>query len=120
MGRRFFLIQCSSFFAVLKRDHRVNPITVSSYKSPKKDQLFLFVPQSDGLTKLPKELLVMFGEPKHVIDFDLSLERKMPRGDADTILAALHSKGYFMQMPPNEIEKAGNMAPPPERLDNIC
>jgi hypothetical protein len=94
-------------------------MTVSVYKSPKKAELYLYVPQQDGLEKLPGELLVMFGEPAHVIDFELSPDRKLAREDSQKVLDALHSKGYYMQMPPNEIEKFGDMAPPPEHLDNI-
>ncbi len=94
-------------------------IHVSAYRSPKKEELYLFVPQEDGLEKLPKELLVMFGEPSHVIDFELTPEKKLAREDAATVLEALHAKGYYMQMPPAEQEKFSDMAPPPERLDNI-
>lgn len=92
---------------------------VSAFKSPKKDELYLFVPQEDGLEKLPKELLVMFGEPRHVIDFELTPEKKLAREDTETVLESLQTKGYFMQMPPNEVEKISDIAPPPEHLDNI-
>ncbi len=92
---------------------------VSAFKSPKKDELYLFVPQEDGLEKLPKELLVMFGEPRHVIDFELTPEKKLAREDTETVLESLQTKGYFMQMPPNEVEKISDIVPPPEHLDNI-
>lgn len=95
-------------------------INVSVFKSPKKAELYLYVPQDDGLEKLPNELLVMFGEPAHVLDFELSPERKLAREDSQTVIEALQKKGYYMQMPPNEVEKFGDMAPPPEHLDNIC
>lgn len=95
-------------------------ISVSVYKSPKKEELYLYVPSEDGLDKLPDELLVMFGAPAHVIDFDLSPERKLAREESEKVIESLETKGYFMQMPPNEVEKLGDMAPPPEKLDNIC
>ncbi|MDX1351723.1 MAG: YcgL domain-containing protein [Thiomicrorhabdus sp.] len=98
----------------------MSAINISAYKSPKKAELYLFVPQETGLEELPKELLVMFGEPQHVIDFELTADKKLAREDSQTVLKAIETKGYFMQMPPNEIEKMGDMAPPPERLDNIC
>lgn len=94
-------------------------LLVSAYKSAKKEELYLFVPKEDGLEKLSDELLVMFGEPKHVIDFELTQERKLARVDAKEVKAGIESKGYFMQMPPSEIEKMGDMPPPPEHLDNI-
>lgn len=98
----------------------MEPIQVSAYRSPKKDELYLFVPQEDGLSKLPNELITMFGVPKHVFDFELTPDRKMAREDAQEVYKSIASKGYFMQMPPTEIEKLSNYAPAPERLDNIC
>lgn len=94
-------------------------IAVSAYKSPKKEELYLFVPKEKGLDGLPSELLVMFGQPRHVIDYELTPERKMPRSDATEILSALESKGYYLQMPPSEEEKISDIASPPEHLDNI-
>lgn len=92
---------------------------VSAFKSAKKNELYLFVPQENGLEKLPNELLVMFGEPQHVIDFELTHDRKMGREDPLKVLDGLKTKGYFIQMPPNEIEKISDMPAPPEHLDNI-
>lgn len=97
----------------------MQPIQVSAYRSPKKNELYVFVPQADGLEKLPKELLTMFGEPTHVIDFELTPERKMAREDAKEVYDAIQNKGFFMQMPPKEVEKLSDYAPPPENLNNI-
>lgn len=92
---------------------------VSAFKSPKKDELYLFVPKENGLDELPAELTVMFGEPRHVLDFELTPDRKMPRCDAKEVLEALETQGFFMQMPPSEDEKISDMPAPPEHLDNI-
>ncbi|WEJ62939.1 YcgL domain-containing protein [Thiomicrorhabdus lithotrophica] len=92
---------------------------ISAFRSPKKAELYLFVPQEKGLDGLPDELLVMFGQPTHVIDFELTPDKKLARENAETVMQAIESKGYFMQMPPTEMEKMGHMTPPPERLDNI-
>lgn len=92
---------------------------VSAFKSPKTEDLYLFVPQSKGLEDLPNELLTMFGDPKHVIDFELTPERKLAREDSETVKAALESKGYYMQMPPKDVEKISDMPAPPAHLDNI-
>jgi uncharacterized protein YcgL (UPF0745 family) len=92
---------------------------VSAFKSPKKSELYLYVPQHQGVNTLPAELLVMFGQPEHVIDFELTPARKMPRVEAGELIEALTTKGYFLQMPPSEIEKISDMPAPPEKLDNI-
>ncbi|MBD3821533.1 MAG: YcgL domain-containing protein [Thiotrichales bacterium] len=92
---------------------------ISAYKSPKKQELYLYVLKEKGLEELPQEFFVMFGEPEHVIDFELTADRKLPRADAKEVLEQIAIKGYYMQMPPNEVEKLSDIAPPPEHLDNI-
>lgn len=94
-------------------------IDVSVYKSPKKEELYLYVLQKDGIENLPNELQVMFGKPQHVINFQMTKDKKMPRVNAVEVIKSIVGRGYFIQMPPTEVEKIGNMPPPPERLDNI-
>jgi len=95
------------------------PIQVSAYKTKKTEGLFLFVPTEQGLEQISKELLVMFGDPIHVIDFELTPKRKMGQEDAAKVYQSLQTKGYFIQMPPAEKEKFSDIAPPPAHLDNI-
>lgn len=92
---------------------------VSAYKSPKKAELYLFVPKAQGLDDLPDELYVMFGTPEHVVDFEIGPGRTLARASAEEVKAALEGKGYYLQMPPNENEVLSDMPPPPEHLDNI-
>ncbi|KUJ71172.1 YcgL domain-containing protein [Thiomicrospira sp. WB1] len=92
---------------------------VSAYKSPKKAELYLFVPKAKELDALPDELYVMFGTPEHVVDFELGPGRTLARADAEEVQNALESKGYYLQMPPNENEILSDMPAPPEHLDNI-
>jgi len=94
-------------------------LMVSAYKSSKKDELYLMLPQNQSLDELPPELLVMFGKPTHLLDFTMTPDRSMGREDPQKVWEALMTKGYFIQLPPQEVEKLSDMAPPPERLDNI-
>lgn len=70
------------------------------YKSPKKDEMYLYVKKSDGLTRVPEALLERFGAPRHVTTLMLAPERKMARTSAEKVLAAIDSQGFFLQMPP--------------------
>jgi uncharacterized protein YcgL (UPF0745 family) len=97
----------------------MNPISVSAYKSSKKEELYVFVDKQKGLEALPAEFKVMFGETHYVTDFELTPNRKLGREDAAKVYQSIESKGYFVQLPPNEVEKLSDMPPPPERLDNI-
>lgn len=98
-------------------------VQVSAFKTSKKNELYLFVPkQKDNQTALDKlsdELLVMFGEPEHIFDFALSEGKSLPRSNPKEVLDSINNKGYYIQMPPGEVEKISDMPAPPERLDNI-
>lgn len=76
-------------------------VVISSiYKSPKKDEMYLYVLKTDGLSKVPEVLLQMFGTPKHVTDMLLKPEKKLARADVTRVLEDLESKGFYLQMPP--------------------
>jgi len=76
----------------------------SIYKSPRKDEMYLYVDKRDALNRVPEPLLEMFGKPVHVMDMPLRAERKLARVDTDKLLEGLEEKGYFLQMPPPKEE----------------
>lgn len=74
---------------------------VSVFKSPVKDEMYLYVDKRDQLERVPEPLLEMFGRPLHVMDMPLKAERKLARvEDTQKLLDELESKGYYLQMPP--------------------
>jgi uncharacterized protein YcgL (UPF0745 family) len=75
-------------------------ILCTIYRSRKQADLYLFVRQSDGLARVPQELLARFGEPEQVMILALTPERRLARGSATEVLAALVNKGYYLQIPP--------------------
>lgn len=53
----------------------------SIYKSPRKNEMYLYVLKAEGLERVPEGLLPAFGTPIHAFDLVLSPERKAgPRG----------------------------------------
>lgn len=72
----------------------------SIYKSPRKDEMYLYVDKREALTRVPEPLLEMFGTPQHVMDMPLKAERKLARVDSTQVLEAIDNQGYFLQMPP--------------------
>jgi len=77
-------------------------IHCSVYRSPKKEGMYLFVPKQDPFAKVPEQLLQTFGEPGHVLDLELTPERKLARANARDVLNGLAENGYYLQMPPHE------------------
>lgn len=76
----------------------------SIYKSPKRNEMYLYVLKSDALERVPEGLLTVFGKPVHAFDLVLSPERALAREDIHCVLEHLDSQGYHLQMPPAEDE----------------
>ncbi len=76
----------------------------SIYKSPRKNEMYLYVERSEALKRVPESLLAAFGAPIHTFDLVLSPERQLAREDITVVLANLEKQGYHLQMPPAEDE----------------
>lgn len=76
----------------------------SIYKSPRKNEMYLYTLKSDGLERIPEGLLTVFGKPVHTFDLVLSPERALAREDIHEVLGHLDTQGYHLQMPPAEDE----------------
>jgi hypothetical protein len=75
-------------------------IVCDIYRSPKKENLYLYVPKAKGLSDVPEALLNMFGTPQHAFSLLLTPERKLGKENIQSVLNALNEKGYFLQLPP--------------------
>ncbi|MGE8499579.1 MAG: YcgL domain-containing protein [Pseudomonas sp.] len=76
----------------------------SIYKSPRKNEMYLYVLKSDALKRVPENLLLAFGAPIHTFDMVLTPERQLAREDITKVLGNLDEQGYHLQMPPAEDE----------------
>ncbi len=70
------------------------------YKSPKKDEMYLYVDKSEDLTRVPEALLQMFGKPQEVMTMLLTAEKELARVEAEKVLKVISEQGYYLQMPP--------------------
>ncbi|MET1078001.1 MAG: YcgL domain-containing protein [Pseudomonas sp.] len=76
----------------------------SIYKSPRRNEMYLYVEKKNALKLVPETLLTAFGPPIHSFDLVLSPERALAREDIHQVLANLEKQGYHLQMPPAEDE----------------
>lgn len=72
------------------------------YKSPRKPETYLFVLKENDFSAVPEPLLNALGEVEKVIDFELTPERKLARGNARQIMNDLSETGFHLQLPPNK------------------
>lgn len=72
----------------------------SIYKSPKKDEMYLYVRKVEGFSRVPDALMTMFGAPKLFGTLLLTPEKKLARAEAQAVLLNIEEKGFYLQMPP--------------------
>jgi uncharacterized protein YcgL (UPF0745 family) len=72
----------------------------SIYKSPKRDEMYLYVEKLKGIRDLPDALIEVFGKPIHVMDMPLKADSTLSRAEAPKVLEDIEEKGYYLQMPP--------------------
>ncbi|HDY83310.1 MAG TPA: YcgL domain-containing protein [Halieaceae bacterium] len=70
------------------------------FKSPRKQEMYLYVDKARGLVDVPEVLMSQFGEPQAVMTLILDPQRKLARVDTAEVLVNITEKGYFLQMPP--------------------
>lgn len=70
------------------------------FKSPRKDEMYLYVDKRRGLVDVPEALLERFGDPQSVVTLILTADKPLARAKAADVMAAIREKGYYLQMPP--------------------
>jgi hypothetical protein len=70
------------------------------YRSPKKQEMYLYVDKQRGLEDVPEDLLRNFGDAEPVMVLPLSADRKLARADTRQVLESIEHQGYYLQMPP--------------------
>ena len=74
------------------------------FRSPRREQMYLYVSKQDGLARVPEALLRQFGEPEPVMMLVLDGDRKLARADAAQVVSDIRDKGFYLQMPPGADE----------------
>lgn len=70
------------------------------YKTSKKDEMYLYVEKKVGFSRVPEELMKMFGQPVLAMTILITPEKKLGRADTEKVINDLESKGFYLQMPP--------------------
>ena len=73
---------------------------IEIFKGHKKEEMYLYVEQKNGLKSVPDDLLATFGQTESVMGLLLTKDKKFARVTASDVLAAIEDQGYFLQMPP--------------------
>lgn len=68
------------------------------YRSSRKPNSYLYLPEKDNFDQLSEEFFKLFGEPEFSFSFDLTADRKMAQAEAPEVLKSLADKGYYLQI----------------------
>lgn len=82
----------------------MDKILCEIFRSPRKEEMYLYVDKRRGLEPVPEALLERFGKPQPVMTLLLGAERKLARADAVRVVEAIAEKGYYLQLPPAKEE----------------
>lgn len=74
------------------------------YRSPRKEEMYLYVDKRQGLAEVPEALLERFGKPIPAMTLILTPEKSLARAKASDIMAAIREKGFYLQLPPAKEE----------------
>jgi hypothetical protein len=78
-------------------------INCKIYRCAKQDGMYLYIHEDKTSDELPEELIKMVKELTHVIDLELTPEKKLAREDVNVVMKNLKEKGYHLQMPPDPL-----------------
>ncbi len=73
---------------------------VEVYKSRRRPDTYLLVQAEEGLSRVPEELTIHFGEAELSFRFTLTEERRLARIDPVELRSRLVQTGYWLQIPP--------------------
>ncbi len=79
-------------------------INCKIYRCAKQDGMYLYIHSDKTSEDLPEELIKMVKELTHVIDLELTPERKLASEDVNIVMKNLEEKDYHLQMPPDPLK----------------
>lgn len=70
------------------------------YKSPLKDEMYLYLAREEDFDCVPELLMRRFGKPVPVMQLELHEQRSLARAEVQAVMKQLSEEGYYLQMPP--------------------
>ena len=69
------------------------------YRSPVRDQTYLYVAKKDDFSRVPEALLKGFGKPQLAMVVNLAQRDKLANADINKVKQGLSEQGYYLQIP---------------------
>lgn len=76
------------------------------YKGDRKQDTYLYIEREDDFSRVPEALLRMLGQLQRVMTLELTEGRTLAQADPEQVRRQLVEQGYYLQMPPQDRDKA--------------
>ena len=70
------------------------------YKSPKKDNTYLYLQKPADLDLIPEKLSNTLGQLEFVMELVLTTQKKLARENVVTVMENIKEQGFHLQIPP--------------------
>ncbi|OCQ50908.1 Protein YcgL [Photorhabdus australis subsp. thailandensis] len=70
------------------------------YRSPNREQTYLYIEKRDDFSRVPEELLKSFGRPQYAMTISLTDRKKLAGADIEKVKISLIEQGFYLQIPP--------------------
>ncbi|MBC8945065.1 MULTISPECIES: YcgL domain-containing protein [Xenorhabdus] len=70
------------------------------YRSPKREQTYLYIEKKGDFSRVPEALLKTFGQPQFSMMISLAERKKLANADIEKVKVALSEQGFYLQVPP--------------------
>jgi uncharacterized protein YcgL (UPF0745 family) len=70
------------------------------YRSPQRDQTYLYVEKKDDFSRVPEALLKGFGKPQLAMVLSLDKRERLANADIEKVKQGLREQGFYLQLPP--------------------
>lgn len=84
----------------MNQEKELNIMICAIYRSPNRDQTYLYVEKKGDFSRVPEELLKQFGRPQFAMVISLDKREKLANADVARVKADLSAVGYYLQFPP--------------------
>ncbi len=68
------------------------------YRSERKADTYLYLLEKDDFSKVPEELLQVFGDAEFSFQFELTADRSLAKEDSAVVYENLRTKGFHLQL----------------------
>lgn len=62
--------------------------------------MYLYVKKEEGLSKVPPDLLKLFGRPQQAMVLLLTPGKKLAHATVEKVAESLEAQGFYLQLPP--------------------